>query len=335
MIIDLPRFIASEHETWAELEKILERLEADAVRKVSLAEAQRLHFLYQKASADLAKINTFAAEPETRRFLEALVARAYAEIHESRDRSGFKPWQWFARDFPRVFRKHLALFWLSLAITLAGTGFGAAAVHFDYDDAKSALIPAQFGHLNGSPQERVQEEESGKKDRFAHDHASFSGQLMANNIRVSILTLALGMSWGLGSMVMLFYNGVILGVVACDYIQSGETLFLCGWLLPHGVIEIPAILIAGQAGLLLGRTLLGSRDRTPLRERLRNISSDLALLIFGVAGLLVWAGIIESFLSQYHQPVIPYVAKIAFGLVELAGLIWFLNHGKRTENQDA
>ncbi|MGC3991476.1 MAG: stage II sporulation protein M [Chthoniobacteraceae bacterium] len=134
---------------------------------------------------------------------------------------------------------------------------------------------------------------------------------------------------------MLFYNGVILGVVGCDYIQSGESLFLFGWLMPHGVIEIPSILIAGQAGLLLGRTLLGNHDRAPLRERIRAVSGDLALLIFGCSIMLVWAGIVESFLSQYHEPVIPYVAKIAFGTVELIGLIWFLNHGKRTQDSDA
>ena len=50
---------------------------------------------------------------------------------------------------------------------------------------------------------------------------------------------------------MLFYNGVILGAVAVDYVRAGETKFLLGWLMPHGVIEIPAILIAGQAGFML------------------------------------------------------------------------------------
>ncbi|MGC3991477.1 MAG: hypothetical protein QM796_17685 [Chthoniobacteraceae bacterium] len=184
MIIDLPRFLDAGRDSWAELEKILDRLEADPFRKLTLREAQRLHFLYQKACSDLAKINTFAAEPETRRFLEALVARAYAEIHESRDGVGFTPWKWFTRDFPAAFRRHLALFWLSLAITLGGVGFGAGAVHFDYEDAKTALIPGQFSPLQGNPRDRVKEEETKKTDRHGEEHATFSGMLMTNNIRL-------------------------------------------------------------------------------------------------------------------------------------------------------
>ena len=109
-----------------------------------------------------------------------------------------------------------------------------------------------------------------------------------------------------------------------DYLLAGEAKFLVGWLLPHGAVEIPSILIAGQAGLLLGRALLGWGDRTSLPRRLRAIAPDLVTLIAGVALLLVWAGFIESFLSQYHEPVIPYSVKIGFGLAELLLLAGFL-----------
>jgi uncharacterized membrane protein SpoIIM required for sporulation len=124
---------------------------------------------------------------------------------------------------------------------------------------------------------------------------------------------------------MLFYNGVILGAVAADYIHAGQTKFLLGWLMPHGVIEIPSILIAGQAGLILALALIGWGKRTPLRTRLREISGDVTTLIFGVAVMLVWAGFIEAFLSRYHEPVIPYDVKIAFGCVELILLCVFLS----------
>jgi uncharacterized membrane protein SpoIIM required for sporulation len=113
------------------------------------------------------------------------------------------------------------------------------------------------------------------------------------------------MTWGIGTIIMLFYNGVILGAVAVDYIHAGETKFLLGWLMPHGVIEIPAILIAGQAGLLLASAIIGHGNRASLQTRLRNISGDVVTLIFGVGLMLVWAGFIEAFLSQYHEPVIP------------------------------
>jgi uncharacterized membrane protein SpoIIM required for sporulation len=100
--------------------------------------------------------------------------------------------------------------------------------------------------------------------------------------------------------------------------------------MPHGVVEIPAILIAGQAGLVLALALIGWGKRTPLRTRLREITGDLTTLIFGVALMLVWAGFIEAFLSQYHEPVIPYNVKIAFGGVELVLLYVFLSKSGRS-----
>jgi len=153
---------------------------------------------------------------------------------------------------------------------------------------------------------------------------TFSTFLMTHNTKVSILTLALGMTWGVGTLLMLFYNGVILGAVTADYLLAGQGRFLVGWLLPHGSFEIPAILIAGQAGLLLGRTLLGRGDRHPLRTRLRAVSRDLVTLIGGVAVLLVWAGFVEAFFSQYHEPLLPYALKITFGVIELTLLSLFL-----------
>ncbi len=136
--------------------------------------------------------------------------------------------------------------------------------------------------------------------------------------------MALGMTWGIGTVILLFTNGIILGAVAVDYIAAGETSFLLGWLLPHGSIEIPAILIASQAGLVLAGALIGWGKPVTMKARLRSVSSDIVTLIFGVAVMLVWAGIIESFLSQYHEPVIPYGLKTGFGLIELVLLILFL-----------
>jgi uncharacterized membrane protein SpoIIM required for sporulation len=170
----------------------------------------------------------------------------------------------------------------------------------------------------------VRQEEQATEDRLAGQKTSFSAFLMTHNTKVSIFTLALGMTWGVGTILLLFANGVTLGAIAVDYVQEGQTKFLLGWLLPHGVIEIPAILIAGQAGLVLALALIGWGKRTPLTARLRAVSRDLATLIFGVGILLVWAGFVEAFLSQYHEPVIPYELKISFGLVELIVLWLFL-----------
>ena len=322
MIIDLPKFLAAERRSWTELDEILSRLEADPHRRLELEELKRFYFLYQKASADLAQLSTFAFEPQIRRYLESLVARAYGEVHEARarERRG-SPITWFWREFPAVFQRHVRLFWLAVAIFLAGSIFGGAALRFD-PEAKSVLMP--FEHLQGDPARRVAQEEQAKRDRLSGAHSTFSADLMTHNIRVSLLTLGMGMTAGAGTVLLLFYNGVILGAVAVDYAVAGQTKFLLGWLLPHGVIEIPAILIAGQAGLLFGRAMLGWGSNESLRRRLRRVSPDVMTLAFGLAVMLVWAGIVEAFFSQFHEPVLPYALKIAFGLVELAVLILFL-----------
>ena len=96
MIIDLPRFVAGERPHWEELEHYLNKLEAEPNALLTLDEVRRLHTLYERAAADLAKITTFSSEPETRRYLENLVARAYGEIHETREkRIRLRPLEWF------------------------------------------------------------------------------------------------------------------------------------------------------------------------------------------------------------------------------------------------
>ena len=322
MIIDLQRFVAAGRPHWSELEKILDRLEAEATSTMSLEQLTRFHRLYERAAADLAKLTTFSAEPETRRHLERLVARGYSEIHETRARrSRLAPRQWFLETLPRTFRRHIRAFYLSLAITLAGCAFGGFALILDPDSRHATMA---YGHDQLTPEERVRQEEQATEDRLDGRKTSFSAFLMTHNTKVSIFTLALGMTWGVGTILMLFTNGVTLGAIAVDYVQAGQTKFLLGWLLPHGVIEIPAILIAGQAGLVLAFALIGWGKRRPFTARVREVSRDLATLILGVGIMLVWAGFVEAFLSQYHEPMIPYDLKIGFGLVELTLLTLFL-----------
>ena len=323
MIIDLEHFLTQERPYWEELEARLEVIQKDIGHRLDLAEARRLHYLYQRASSDLAKIVTFAAEPEFRSYLEGLVARAYGEVHDGLEaRRRFAVVHWFFNTFPQTFRRRVRAFWLTIAVTMVGIAFGALAVALD-SEAKTILM-RNFPHLQGNPSERVAEEETREADHLAGHKGSFSTFLMTHNTRVSIFTFALGSTWGIGTAVLLFYNGIILGAVALDYVTAGEGVFLVGWLLPHGSIEIPAILLAGQAGFVLASALVGWGTRTPLKARLREVGPDVVTLIFGVALMLVWAGIVEAFFSQYHEPVLPYWLKIAFGVLELSLLVFFL-----------
>ena len=334
MIIDLQKFIKEERPYWSELEAVLDRLESKPDYRLKLRPLERFHYLYQRASADLAKISTFSAEPNTRLYLETLVGRAFGEIHETRDKPHrLRPLHWFFTTFPQTFRKHIRAFWISLLAILVGAAFGGFTIVVD-SSTKQILLP--FSHLQGDPSDRVKTEEDVDSDRLKGAKTTFSSFLMTHNTKVAIFTLALGMTWGIGTLMMLFYNGVILGAVAVDYVLAGETSFLLGWLLPHGAIEIPAILLAGQAGIVLAGALIGWGKSISLRMRLRKISNDLVTLIIGVALMLVWAGIIEAFFSQYHEPVMPYYLKIAFGVFELIILALFLGRaGRKSVNLNA
>jgi uncharacterized membrane protein SpoIIM required for sporulation len=328
MIINLKKFIAEESPYWNELEAALDNLEKRPELRLSLSKLKRFHYLYQRASGDLARIKTFSAEPSTRLYLESLVARAFGEIHEIREKPHrLAPLHWFFSTFPQTFRKHVFAFWICLAVMLVGSAFGGFVVVVD-PGSKEVLLP--FSHLLGDPSERVAREESAEEDRLEGSKTSFSSYLMTHNTKVSIFTFALGLTWGIGTLIMLFYNGVILGAVILDYILADETLFLLGWLLPHGVIEIPAIILAGQTGLVLAGALIGWGKPISLKMRLRKISGDLVTLIFGVAVMLIWAGIVEAFFSQYHAPIIPYGAKIGFGVLELILLVLFLTRSGRS-----
>jgi uncharacterized membrane protein SpoIIM required for sporulation len=322
MIVDLKHFIENERPIWEELDKTLTKFENEPRSHLTLENAQRLHYLYERTGAGLIKITTFAAEPNLVHSLETLLARAYAEVREGRLRKEkFSISVWLYQTFPQTFRKHLRFFIASLALTILGSLFGGAAVGFD-PDAKAAIAP--FPHLLEDPAARVKEEESNVNPALARSKGRFSAALMTNNTRVSILALALGTTWGIGTVILLFYNGVILGAIICDYVRAGQAVFLMGWLLPHGVVEIPAILIAGQAGLLLGQALIGWNSSENVTQRLRSITGSLVTLITGTSVLLLWAGLVEAFFSQYHEPVLPYSFKIVFGLMELAALAFYL-----------
>jgi uncharacterized membrane protein SpoIIM required for sporulation len=322
MIIDVHRFTEQNKPHWDRLEALLQRRDRDALARMELPEVVEFHALYERAAADLAQLSTYSGERDTRQYLEALVARAYGEVHETRRHAvRFRPVHWLATVLPCTFRRHIRAFWLALAVTLAGCTLGSFSIGLDAA-AKDILMP--FPHLRQDPSHRVANEEVETSDRLQGRKSQGAAMYVTHNTTVAITTMALGVTWGVGTIILLFSNGVMLGAVCIDYVMAGETEFLVGWLLPHGSVEIPAIVFAGQAGLILASALIGWGNTVPLRQRMRRSSQDLVTIMAGVALLLTWAGFIEAFLSQYHEPTVPYWIKIAFGSIQLALLIAYL-----------
>ena len=319
MILDLEVFLARERPRWEELEQALRPFEQDRFYRPSLEDALRLFDLYEHCVAALARFEE-SSQPELSAYLESLVARAYAQIHSVSKGGRFRPFEWLMQTVPVTFRRRSRAFIVATAMFILGSITGVSLLKLDAD-AKAVLMP--FPHLLTDPNERVKMEQEDRGRRLSGHQVAFSAYLMTHNIGVAFMSMAAGMTFGIGTTLMLFSNGVDLGAVCADYMHAGQTRFLLGWLLPHGLVEIPALLIAAQAGLLLASALIGWQSRVARAQRLREVSPDVVTLSVAAAIMLVWAGLIESFLSQYHEPVISYEAKIAFAVLEFLLLVWF------------
>lgn len=333
MMLNLEYLRTAGEPHWQALEALLDRLDAASTNRITLAQAEQLEDLYHRAASDLNRLTYGAPAGALRARLEALVARAYAEVYAQPRyiRNGTKPWRmwgmrawhWISRRVPVVFRAHIGLFWFALVITMAGCLFGGLAVWLD-PAATSVLLPYEYLR---NPAHRVAQEQGAKGTTglspTASEETGFAAMLITHNIQISLFILLLGVTLGIGTGLLLFSNGVMIGAVAGRYIQQGFGTFAAAWLLPHGAFEIPSVLIAGQAGFLLARTLLRS-GREPRWQRLRGVLPDLLTLFGGLACLLVWAGLVEAFISQHSAPGWGITGPILAGGLELLLLTAYL-----------
>ncbi len=322
MIINMQNFTERGRPLWEELDRELELLSRSSAPQLSLEQVKRMHYLYSRSCADLSEMRTYGVERDVCDYLEALCARAYAELHTLRKRHVVRlnPVEWLTCTFPQTVRRHFQKLLVSTVLTVLGVVMGAALLALD-PQSKEVLLP--YAHLAITPAERVAREESAERNSYEGRKLSGSVWYMTHNSRVGFVVVASGVTCGVLTFVLLFSNGVLLGAVCFDYIAGGQSLFLTGWLLPHGSVEIPAILLAGQAALILGAALIGGRTRLSLAMRLRQVLPDLATITFGIVLMMAWAGVIEAAFSQYHEPVLPYWFKIAFGVAQLLLVLCF------------
>ncbi len=327
---DVNRFIEERTTSWARLERLLRRVEHGGVATLDLAAARELAKLYRAVSADLIRARTEQVNARVVDYLNDVVARAYSVIHAARPRPDRRVVEFFARGFPRLFRAELRAIALSAAILLSGAAVGAVFVATD-PHSLGALIPDS--HQQMTPGERVGHDERSK--RAAGDRSvAFSGWLFTHNIQVSFIVFALGITFGVGTVAMLFYNGVPLGALAMQYHQSGLGLFFWAWILPHGIPELTVVCIAGGGGLLLARALwLPGRRRR--RDALAAEAPRAAALVLGGMPILVLAGVIEGTISQIHEPTLPYAAKLVFAALVGSGVYYYLLAAGRTRSTRA
>jgi uncharacterized membrane protein SpoIIM required for sporulation len=125
---------------------------------------------------------------------------------------------------------------------------------------------------------------------------------MTNNMSVGFTTFALGITAGLGTIYMMAFNGLLIGVIGMACWLSGMSVQLWSFVAPHGVLELPAIFIAGGAGLRVAQGLLfpGLLSR---RDSLARAGVEAVQLLLGTIPILIIAGLIEAFVSPTGLPV--------------------------------
>jgi uncharacterized membrane protein SpoIIM required for sporulation len=211
------------------------------------------------------------------------------------------------------------------AALLLGALAGVIATLADRRQAES-LIPPQFAA--GNPKERVArlEREDERIDSVA-TASQFAAQLYTHNISVAFLAFSLGAATIVGGLLILFYNGVILGVVATLYAVEGMHVFFLAWVGPHGALEIPAIVFAGAAGLRAGNALLFPGERSSA-STLRASFTPVARMLLASAFVLLVAGLIEGSFSQFTAKTIPYGVKLGVALFLFLALVSWLFLGR-------
>lgn len=320
---DVESFIAERRHRWAQLEAMLDRLDAEPLAggRARILELMRL---YRLACSDLNQARSFTANPELLGRLNQLVGRAYRFVYQAAPMQarGGAVRRFLTTDAPLAFQRQAR--WLAAAALAMALGalFGFAAVLVDVGNAE-ALIPREF--FTASPSDRVETIET-REERIdsVADAAEFGSQLYTHNIQVSFLAFAAGAATVIGAVWLLFYNGAILGAVAAMYLLDGVGTFFIAWVGPHGALELPAIIFGAAAGMRLGGAALfpGVAGRA---QALRESAPDACRILLTAALVLVAAGLIEGSFSQFSAKTVPYGVKIAVAVALFAGLCaWLL-----------
>lgn len=319
--MEIAEFVDVRRPKWVALETLLDQAELKGLKSLELDEARSLSRLYRSTSSDLLWVRSRAGAADVSGYLNDLVGRAYALTYPGKRARWIDVQHFLVRGFPDVMRAEWRAYVASVLVFLAGFGFGWVGMVFD-PDAAPYLVPEQHKKLD--PTERVHEEADRKAS--VEDQAAFSSFLFTHNIQVAFAAFALGITAGVGTAIMLFSNGVLLGALAWVYASKGLSGWFWAWILPHGIPEISAICIAGAAGFVVARGLVAPRGLSR-REAVRKEALTAVKLLLGTLALFVLAGCIEGTISQIHPPRLPVWFKIGFALVVGTGVYAYLLSG--------
>jgi uncharacterized membrane protein SpoIIM required for sporulation len=278
---------------WARVDELVARSGKGGIRALSHHELRELALLYRQTASDLSTIREDSSSQRLAHSLNQLLGRAHNCIYMGRRAQAGRIVAFYRDTFPNVFHETL-----SYTLAACAVFFALAAAGF----VMATLDPGfQRYFLGGAMMESIDKHQMWTQSIVSVKPLE-SSAIMTNNLSVSFATFAFGITAGIGTLWMLAFNGLLFGVVNAACWQAGMSGQLLTFVAPHGVLELPAIFIAGGAGFLIAKGLLFPgmlpRGASLVREGARAMR-----LALGIIPLLIVAGTVEGFVSPSDLPV--------------------------------
>jgi len=278
---------------WDRLAALLDQSDASNLGQLSRAELQELALLYRQVAADLSVLRQDATSRTYAQHVNQLLARAHHIIYSGRKTNLITLFRFLRDEYPVIFQSQIGYVAASALVSVFFGLLGAAL---------TSARPEFMRHFVGPEMIATMERHTMWTESVVSIAPMASSFIMTNNLTVSFVTFAAGITFGLGTFFLLFENGMMLGVIgaACHHYEM--SLALWSFVAPHGSLELPAILIAGGAGFRLGHAMLFP-GALRWRESVARGGIHATRLVSGIIPLLVIAGILEGFFSPSHAPV--------------------------------
>lgn len=317
--------------SWLELEEILNQAESRGVRSLTSQEIARLPILHRYALSSLSVARSILLDQKLLQYLESLTQRSYLIIYGMKQNRLKTLLSFFTERFPQTVRKYRWAFLLSVLIFFGGMAVGFTQTMHE-PDTFYTLIPEEFSNGRGpaaSTEYMRGTLYNAEHKPFVDELIEFSMELFSHNAQIGILSVSLGVFLGLPVFALLFYNGQILGAFWAAFHLHGLSFEFWGWILPHGIPEIGAILFCGGAGFMLAQSILfpGKYSR---RKNIARTGREAGAIILVCISLFYLAGLIEGIFRQtVHDDTIRYLV----ATVQILFLILYLYFGGRKKRE--
>jgi uncharacterized membrane protein SpoIIM required for sporulation len=310
------RWIEQRQGLWQRLDGLLVQAEASGLKSLTGDELRELGLLYRQAAQDLSAVRADRGSRTQEEYLNLLLARAHNRIYSGRKLEPLQIWRFFAVEYPRLFRRMFPYVATALAIFLAGAALGALLTFSRPAFMRLYLGPAML--------DKIERHEMWAKSIVSVKPLA-SSWIMTNNISVTFMAFAYGITAGLMTIKLLFENGLQIGVLSVACAQAHMSRDLWSFVAAHGSLELPSIFIAGGAGLRIATGMLFPGIYTR-RDALKRAAMEAIRLLAGTVPLLIIAGTLEGFLSPSGAPV---AVKFMTGAVLFLGLGLWLTSGNQ------